>query len=241
MSVSKQPATSREGDPSGGLGRLYGRRHGKKLRPHQKALFETLLPNIELNLPAGELDPRAAFAGEPAQKLWLEIGYGGGEHMVAQAKAHPTVGVIGCEFFINGIAKALAQIEVHSLTNIRLYTEDARDLLLKLTPQSIDRIFVLFPDPWPKSRHAKRRIISDWSLDQFARILKPGGELRVATDIPAYCRWTLEHIRRHPDFKWTAQGPQDWRERPSDAVATRYENKAMTAGRTPVYLTFVRA
>jgi len=249
MSAGKKPTTSRAGntspragDPSGGLGRLHGRRQGKKLRSHQAELFDTLLPKIELNLPQDThaLDPRAQFASGEIEDVWLEIGFGGGEHLVEQAIANPNVGLIGCEFFINGVAKALAQIEKQALTNVRLYTKDARDLLGSLTPGSIARAFVLFPDPWPKSRHAKRRIISDWSLDQLARVLRPGGTLRVATDITDYCRWTLAHIRRHPNFDWTAQGPEDWRLRPADWPATRYEKKAIAQGRPPVYLTFQR-
>lgn len=242
MSVGTKPTTTRAGDPSGGLGRLHGRHKGKKLRAHQAELLDTLLPTLELTLPpeGRELDPRTAFTDPALEQVWLEIGFGGGEHLVAQAEANSQVGLLGCEFFINGVAKALAQIEKQNLTNIRLYTQDARDLLKALAPGSIDRAFVLFPDPWPKSRHAKRRIISDWSLDHLARVLRPGGELRVATDITDYCRWTLDHIRRHPDFTWTAECPADWRTRAPDWPPTRYEKKAITQGRAPVYLTFER-
>lgn len=224
----------------GSFGRLYGRRHGHKLKSHQAALFETRLPELSVALPsAGTLDCRTLF-GKEVKEIWLEIGYGGGEHLTAQAAAHPDVGFVGCEFYVNGIAKALSQIEKQDLKNIRLYTEDSRDLLLRLTPASIARAFLLFPDPWPKKRHNKRRYISPQTLNALASALEPGAEFRVATDIADYCRWTLAHIRRHNAFEWTAARPQDWRHRAEDWPPTRYEAKAIRQGRTPVYLSFFR-
>lgn len=228
-------------EPAGGLGMLYGRRHGHKLRAHQAALFETLLPKINVELaPEGKTFQLTDCFDEPFRETWLEIGYGGGEHLAGQAEAHPDVGFIGCEFFLNGVAKMLAQIEAGDLKNIRLFRQDAKELLTQLPKASISRAFILFPDPWPKARHAKRRMISPYTLHHLAHVMKPGAELRVATDIPNYCRWTLKHIRQSPAFDWQAEGPEDWRVRPDDWPGTRYEAKALHEGRTPVYLRFRR-
>ncbi len=219
--------------------RLYGRRQGHKLKTYQASLVDKTLPKISINLPGdGALDPSSLF--EAKDEVWLEIGFGGGEHLAAQAMANPKVGFVGCEFYINGIAKLLSQADKQDLKNIRLYTEDSRDLLPRLKPNSISRAFLLFPDPWPKKRHNKRRYISPQTLDDLACALKPGAEFRVATDIPDYCRWTLAHICRHKGFEWAAEGPQDWRQRPIDWPLTRYEAKAVREGRTPVYLSFIR-
>lgn len=239
--ATKKPATNtlREGDPRRDQARLYGRRAGHKLKPHQQHLMETFLPKIDIPLGApGSCDPSELFSSPQSQKIWLEIGFGGGEHLVARAGQYPDVGFIGAEFFVNGIATCLVQLEESGLSNVRLHTVDARLFLESLKPGSIDRVFLLYPDPWPKTRHNKRRFITQWSLDELARILKPGGTLQVATDIPDYCRWTLDHIRRHGAFDWTAEGPGDWLTAPEGWPGTRYEAKALRAGRTPVYLDF---
>lgn len=220
---------------------LYGRRIGKKLRKHQIALMQELLPRIAVPADdtAAPLDPAQLF-DPPVETVWLEIGFGGGEHLTAQASAHPEVGFIGCEPFVNGVAKLLAAVERGGLDNVRIHDDDARLLLEGLKPGSIGRAFLLYPDPWPKKRHHKRRFVSPENLDLLASAMPAGAELRFATDIPDYCRWTLEHVRRHGGFEWTAERPGDWRARPDDWSPTRYEAKALAQGRTPVYLTFRR-
>jgi tRNA (guanine-N7-)-methyltransferase len=220
--------------------RFYGRRKGRPLRKGQQHLVETLLPQLAIDLPgSGKLELRALFPHHPSQ-VWLEIGFGGGEHLAAQAHANPRVGLIGCEVFLNGIATLLGQVSSLGLSNVRLYPEDARDLLDALPDAVLDRVFLLFPDPWPKRRHADRRFIQPGNLDLLARLMKPGAELRVASDDPTYIGWALAHLIRHPAFAWTAQGPADWRERPADWPGTRYESKALRGGRQPVYLRFTR-
>jgi tRNA (guanine-N7-)-methyltransferase len=219
---------------------LYGRRSGHRLRAGQKRLLEELLPTIRVDL-AGEggVDPARCFSPTMAG-VWLEVGFGAGEHMIEQAAAHRDVGIIGCEPFITGIAQALARIDAQELDNVRIYDGDARDLLEALAPACLDRLFLLFPDPWPKRRHHKRRFICDDNVAQLARTLKPGGEFRVASDIPEYVRWTLLHVLRNGKFEWLAEAPVDWRQRPADWPPTRYENKAVAAGRRPSYLRFRR-
>jgi len=220
--------------------RLYGRRRGRPLRPGQKQLSESLLPHLSVVLPeAGSLDPAALFPDRPAA-VWLEIGYGAGEHLAAQAAGHPRVGFIGCEVFENGIARLIGDIARRGLDNIRVFADDARLLLDCLEPSSIGRVFILFPDPWPKERHHKRRLVAPATLDRLALVMQPGTELRLATDDPGYLAWMLEHLTAHPDFAWAARTPADWRERASDWPATRYEEKARAAGRTPVFLRFIR-
>jgi tRNA (guanine-N7-)-methyltransferase len=220
--------------------RFYGRRKGRPLRKGQQHLIDTLLPRLAIELPAaGKLDPRALFPHQPSQ-LWLEIGFGGGEHLAEQARANRDVGLIGCEVFLNGIATLLAQVSAGGLDNVRVYPEDARDLLDALPEASLDRVFLLFPDPWPKRRHADRRFIQPAHLDLLARLMKPGAEFRVASDDPTYIGWALAHLMRHPAFAWTARGPADWRARPSDWPGTRYESKALREGRQPVFLRFTK-
>ena len=220
--------------------RFYGRRKGRPLRKGQQQLIDTLLQRLALELPsAGKLDPRSLFA--PAvRQLWLEIGFGGGEHLAEQARANPDAGIIGCEVFLNGIATLLAQVAQHDLKNVRIHPEDARDLLDCLPDAALDRVFLLFPDPWPKRRHAARRFIQTERLDQLARLMKPGAEFRVASDDPGYITWALAHLTAHPDFQWLAQRPRDWRERPDDWPQTRYEAKALREGRKPCFFRFRR-
>jgi tRNA (guanine-N7-)-methyltransferase len=189
-----------------------------------------------------ELLPRLGFdpAAPPAAPLWLEIGFGAGEHLAWQAAAHPEVLLVGCEVYRNGIAALLTQIETRALSNIRLWPEDARDLIDRLPDRSVARVFLLFPDPWPKLRHAERRFIGPANLAGLARVMIPGGELRVATDDPTYLAWTLEHLPAHPDFRWQAGAEADRGQRPADWPATRYEQKALREGRPPAYLRFER-
>ena len=220
--------------------RLYGRRRGRPLRPGQQRLFETLLPQLAITLPrAGRLDPKTLFpAGLSA--VWLEIGFGGGEHLAEQAARHPEIGFIASEVFENGVAKLLGEIDRRRLGNVRLFADDARLLIEALTPTSIGRTFILFPDPWPKQRHQKRRLVAAATLDRLAEIMPLGAELRLATDDPGYLVWMLEYATAHPGFVWLARRPADWRERPADWPPTRYEAKARAAGRTPVFLRLAR-
>jgi len=199
-----------------------------------------LLPRLAVRIPApGRLDPGTLF-GAARQSIWLEIGFGGGEHLAQQAERHPTTGFIGCEVFENGIVKLLAQIEQRRRDNIRIFADDARLLIAALPPASIDRVFILFPDPWPKRRHHKRRLLSREMLGRLAEIMTDGAELRVATDDGYYLCSILERLTDHPAFEWLARRPGDWRERPADWPQTRYEEKARAAGRSPAFLRFRR-
>ena len=219
---------------------FYGRRRGRPLRAGQRERQAALLPVLSFALPEnGHLDPATLFAERP-REIWLEIGFGGGEHLAAQAERHPNVGFIGCEVFENGLARLLGEIDRRGLGNVRVYPDDARPLLAALPPRSIDRVFILFPDPWPKVRHHKRRLVAPATLDRLAEIMTDGAELRLATDDPGYLSWMLEHAANHPDFLWTARRPADWRERPNDWPATRYEEKARKAGRPSAFLRFLR-
>ena len=220
--------------------RIYGRRRGRPLRPGQLHLHETLLPQLAVALPeTGLLDPASLFAARPAA-VWLEIGFGAGEHVAAQAASHPEIGFIGSEVFENGVARLTAEIARTGLGNIRIFPDDARVLLDALAPDSLGRVFILFPDPWPKTRHHKRRLVSTATLDRLAVLMRKGAELRLATDDRDYLAWMLERATGHPDFAWLARGPADWRERPADWPPTRYEEKARAAGRVPAFLRFVR-
>ncbi len=218
---------------------LYGRRRGKKLRSGQQALLDELLPRLQLVLPSGpeKIDLARLFGGP--REVWLEVGFGAGEHLVWQAEQNSEVGLIGCEPYVNGVAKCLAHIERAGVANIRLFPDDALLAMRALPDRSLSRVFVLFPDPWPKTRHHKRRFVQRSSLDVLARLMKPGAELRLATDDPSYLPWMIEHACRHPAFEWLAERPSDWRERPADWPSTRYEKK-MLAGRRPVFLRFRR-
>jgi tRNA (guanine-N7-)-methyltransferase len=210
------------------------------LRAGQRARQTVLLPRLAFVPPeSGTFDPASLFALAP-REIWLEIGFGGGEHLAAQAEHHPEIGFIGCELFENGVVKLLGEIDRRKLANIRICADDARRLLAALPPRSIARVFILFPDPWPKARHQKRRLIAPPTLDRLAEIMTDHGELRLATDDPGYLSWMLECATGHPAFCWTARRPADWRERPSDWPATRYEQKALKAGRIPAFLRFVR-
>lgn len=214
---------------------MYGRRVGHALRPHHKALMRDLLPRVALQ-DGGPVDLHAIFPD--ARGFALEIGFGGGEHLAAQAQTRPDWGFIGVEPFINGVAKALAHIEAHSLTNVRLSMGDGREILERLPDRSLDAVYVLHPDPWPKARHFKRRVVQPETLTQIVRVLKSSGEFRLATDVPDYAVWTLAHATSRDDLRFIAQSPDDWLVRPDDWPETRYGQKAKAAGRGIVYLRF---
>jgi tRNA (guanine-N7-)-methyltransferase len=215
---------------------IFGRRRGRTLRSGQKVRIGELLPRFVLTIPqAGLLEPGAAFSASK-QAVWLEIGFGGGEHLAAQAECHPEIGLIGCEVFQPGIARLLAHIERRHLDNIRIFANDARLMIAALRPSSIDRVFIMFPDPWPKRRHKNRRLVCHETLDALAAVMTDGAELRLATDDSNYLVWMLERLTEHPFFEWPVQGPRDWRNRPVDWPPTRYEEKARAAGRAPTFL-----
>ncbi len=220
---------------------IYGRRIGPRLRPRRRRLLEERLPALRLDLDdprRARIDPRALFPGREAFEL--EIGFGGGEHLVWQAAQHPERGYVGVEPYLGGVAKLLAALEEAGLDNVRVVVDDARLLLPRLPDASFLRIHVLFPDPWPKKRHHKRRIVNRVTVAEFARLLAPGGELRLATDDPGYARWMLEAALAEPRLAWLAERARDWRERPADWPETRYEAKARRQGRRPVFLRFRR-
>lgn len=218
---------------------FFGRRKGKPLSPRQTALLQDLLPKLRLD-PTTELaDAKQLFANNPNQ-LWLEIGFGGAEHMIEQARNNPDIGIIGCEPFINGMVKALSFIRDHAIDSIRLYDEDAAHILDWLPPASIDRIFLLYPDPWHKKRHWKRRFISNQNLERISRVLKPGGIFRFASDIDSYVEWCLEHIKDCKELEDISPRPEDRLKPWSDWQRTRYEKKALREGRKPRYLTYRR-
>ena len=221
-------------------GAFFGRRKGHALRPQQAALFDTLLPRLAIQLAEPAPPDLKLLFPDPVDSIRLEIGFGGGEHMIAQAEQHPCTGFIGVEPFVNGMAKALAAIDLKNLSNIRLHFGDAVILLEWLPSASHAGDDLIYPDPWPKRRHWKRRFIQDASVAAIARILRPGGEFRFATDVPDYAAWTLKHLIRSPDFAWTAERAHDWRHAWSDFSATRYEAKARREGRVPCYLIFRR-
>lgn len=203
-------------------------------------MLEEWLPRIGVVIgDDAHLDPRALFPAAPRQ-VWLEIGFGSGEHLAAQAAAHPDVGFVGCEPYVNGVASLLRHVADAQLSNIRIYTDDARQLIDALPEASIDRLFLLFPDPWPKARHHKRRFIQSGNLDALARILTDGAEFRFATDHMGYARWALAHVTAHPAFAWPARGPADWRQPPADWKPTRYEAKSAARGLARAYLGFRR-
>ncbi len=229
-----------DGEPPRRL--LYGRRRGKRLRAGRQALVERRLPELGFEIDAttpGGLDPRTLFS--PAvDEVWLEIGFGNGEHLTHQAEASPGIGLIGADPYLAGVARMVAHVEERRLENVRLYVDDARLLLAALADASIGRLFTLFPDPWPKARHHKRRLVCEATILEAARVLAPGGEWRLATDDMDYCRAMLRQLTGQAAFGWLAEGAEDWRRRPADWPETRYEAKAAAAGRPAVYLRFRR-
>jgi len=221
-------------------GAFFGRRKGHPLRARQMELFGALLPRLALDLTAPAPRDLAALFPVPIDHARLEIGFGGAEHLIAQAQAHPRSGFIGCEPFVNGMAKALVAIDELGLANIRLHHADAVELIDWLPVGTIARVDLLYPDPWPKRRHWKRRFVSDANVGKLARILRPGGEFRFATDWANYAEWTLLRLLRARDFVWTAERADDWRKPWPGFAGTRYEAKAKHEGRAPCYLTFRR-
>jgi tRNA (guanine-N7-)-methyltransferase len=214
--------------------KLYGRRKGPRLSAHQQSLFDTLLPTFALAI-RDKANPCEYFS-PPPEEVWLEVGFGGGEHLLAQAQAHPRVGMIGAEPYESGVAKLLSKLESAPVPNLRIYMDDARDIIEALPDASIARVFTLFPDPWPKTRHHKRRFVQMQMLDQLARVLKPRGELRFASDDAGYLNWALERLMAHKAFEWAATRATDWKTRPLDQPQTRYETKALHG--PPAYLIF---
>lgn len=219
---------------------FFGRRKGHPLRAHQAALYETLLPKLALDLSKPAPGGLHSLFPMPVNNVRLEIGFGGAEHLIAQAQTNPDTGFIGSEPFVNGMAKGLTAIEQLKLRNIRLSAGDATHLLAWLPAQTLSRIDILYPDPWPKRRHWKRRFLQDDSLKALARLLKPAGELRFATDIPGYASWVLARISRSPQLEWIAERADDWQRPWPDFAGTRYEAKAKREGRMPAYFIFRR-
>jgi tRNA (guanine-N7-)-methyltransferase len=231
-------APSDDGATARPHGSFFGRRKGHKLRSHQADLIEHLLPRLSLDI--GKPCPRdlADLFDPPPDEIRLEIGFGGGEHLIAEARAFPNVAFIGCEPYVNGMAKILTQIEAHDIGNIRLFAGDAAELLAWAPQHSLARVDLIHPDPWPKRRHWKRRFVQDATIAAMARVLKPGGEFRFVSDIADYCGWTLAHLARSSDFFWTAERASDWRLPWADYTMTRYGRKAEREGRDATYLRF---
>jgi tRNA (guanine-N7-)-methyltransferase len=227
-------------DPSHRQGAFFGRRKGHPLRARQADMFSTLLPSLAVDLTVAPPAGLPTLFPLPVGDVRLEIGFGGGEHLLAQAQLHPGTGFIGCEPFVNGMAKALAIIDTQKIANIRLHPADAMELLDWLPDASIARVDLLYPDPWPKRRHWKRRFVNEASVAKFARVIRPGGEFRFASDWANYADWTLLRLLRSPDFTWAAERADDWRKPWPEFIRTRYEAKAVREGRTPCYLIFRR-
>ena len=218
------------------INRLYGRRSGHKLRIGQSALVEELLPQVDV--PDGPLTSQILFGDD--RPLHFEIGFGAGEHLAGQAVLQRGHGFIGCEPFLNGVVGALGHIDEHGLTNVRLHMGDALDVLARLPDASLTRAYLLHPDPWPKARHAKRRMMNVGPLDRITAKLKPGGEFRFGTDHPVYCRWAMMQMNNHPEFEWQAASATDFLTRPEDWPETRYERKARRLGHEVWYFRYMR-
>lgn len=245
MSDKTDPAAPNAPRTSRPWRNFHGRRQGKRLRPSQKTWIAQDLAGLspgevehDVNPARTPLDLSALFPDK--REIWLEIGFGGGEHMVHQAVGNPDVGLIGAEPYINGVAMLLGKIRAAGADNLRIHPGDARDLFDVLPRASIARAFLLYPDPWPKTRHHKRRFVTNTHLDPLAEVLAPGAMFRIATDIGDYVRQALEVLTRHPAFEWTGECAGDWRTPWPDWISTRYEQKALREGRVPHYLTFVR-
>ncbi len=234
--------------------KFYGRRQGRKIRKAKTGLLEAFLPQIQIN--SNTVFKKESLFGCPVNKIYLEIGFGNGEHLAGQALKNPDIGFIGAEVFKNGVANLLTlitgikekkdlpetgiKLEKNRVDNIRIFSDDVRILFSQIPDSFIDKIFVLFPDPWPKKRHENRRFINHENLKEIARILKKGGILRVATDHKVYKSWTLHQLHDCPFFTWTATCGNDWKRPPSDWIETKYQRKALQEGRRPVFLDFVR-
>ena len=233
-----QDTSPDEGASAHAHGSFFGRRKGHKLRNHQADLIDNLLPHLALDIGSPAPASLTELFEAPIGDVRLEIGFGGGEHLIAEARAFPNVGFIGCEPYVNGMAKILTQIEAHNIGNIRLFAGDAAELLAWVPRRSLARIDLIHPDPWPKRRHWKRRFVQDATIAAMARVLKPDGEFRFVSDIDDYCAWTLAHLARSPDFVWTAEQASDWRLPWADYTMTRYGRKAEREGRNAAYLRF---
>jgi len=218
--------------------KFYGRKQGHKLNLHQQNLIDRLLPALAIDPERPQPDRYFQTASPPPRRFALEIGFGGGEHLLARAQQNPDIGFVGCEVFKNGVAKLLRGIDDHNIQNIRIYPEDIRDLLTVFPDQTFEAIYLLYPDPWPKVRHHKRRFISPEHLDQICRLLTSDGRFYFASDIADYVSWTLAHIRCHDGLIFEATSAADWRNPFTGWPGTRYEAKAIAAGRVPAYLTF---
>lgn len=235
---TKRDAPSGDGGAGHTQGSFFGRRKGHKLRLHQADLIESLLPRLAIDIAKPGPPDLAGLFDPPADEVRLEIGFGGGEHLIAEARAFPRTGFIGCEPYVNGMAKILTQIEALNIGNIRLFAGDAAELLAWAPPRALARIDLIHPDPWPKRRHWKRRFVQDATVAAMARVLKSEGEFRFVSDIDDYGAWTLRHVLRSPDFRWTAERASDWRLPWVDYTMTRYGMKAEREGRRAAYLRF---
>ena len=216
--------------------RSFGRLKSRPIKPRQAALVESRLPS--LRIPSGPMDPKSLRP--TARETWLEIGFGGGEHMAAQAARAPDVLILGAEPFQNGVASAVRHIDEQALTNVRLHDGDVRELMARLPDACLDRVFILFPDPWPKTRQQKRRLVQPALVSELARVLRPGGRLRFVSDVASYVDSALERFVGNPAFVWGADRADDWRTPPADHITTRYEEKRL-GDCAPVFLDFVRA
>lgn len=227
--------------PSRSTEAFYGRRRGRVLRPQQATQLETGLACYAVDLAAPAPQPLASLFSSPVREVRLEIGFGGGEHLLHRARENPDVGFIGVEPFVNGMSKLLSVLAAKPLGNLRVHDDDATVLLDWLPAGSLASIDLLYPDPWPKKKHWKRRFVNEINLDRFARVLASGGRFRFASDIDTYVNWTLLHCSDHAAFDWQAQSAADWHQPYSGWPGTRYEAKAIREGRRPAYLTFTRS
>jgi tRNA (guanine-N7-)-methyltransferase len=219
--------------------KFYGRRKGKMIRQNRSAAYNLVMPWAQLHLPEGEakLDPKSFF-DFPVSSLWLEIGFGNGEQLLHIAKENPTVGMIGCEPFLNGVAALCRGIKDDGINNIRIFQDDARLLMTRLKSNSLGRCFLLNSDPWPKKRHHKRRFVQEETLDELHRLLETGAEFRMSSDDPGLAAWQLEKTYFHKGYRWQARSSADWTERPADMIETRYQGKGLKEGRAITYLRF---
>ncbi len=234
--LTKLTHTAREIDPEI---KFYGRRKGKKIRPYRQSLMDDLLPKITAKFEPefASTDPNSFF-DKKYKEIWLEIGFGNGEHMAEQARQNPDIGIIGCEPFLNGVSNLLTQIDQQNIENIRIWPDDARVLIDALQTDSINKVFVLHPDPWPKKRHRWRRFIQTETLNMFSRIMNKDSILRMASDDPDLAEWMLTKAWQNDNFEWMAECQSDWKVRPDDWFETRYEKKGYTENRPPFYLQF---
>lgn len=219
---------------------FFGRRRGKALRAHQQAALERGLAHFRLDLERPAPAELATLFAGPVREVRLEIGFGGGEHLLHESTRFPDIGFIGVEPFVNGMAKLMAALQEAPRGNLLVYDDDATNLLGWLPPKSLSGIDLLYPDPWPKKKHWKRRFVSAANLTRFAHVLRPGGRFRFASDIDTYVNWTLQHCRAHPDFVWQALSAEDWHAPYEGWPGTRYEKKALREGRRAAYLTFIK-